>query len=60
MVQSKFKRYHQSTLLVITVDDKLNFNLHIDKVCLKFANQLNELVRLKHFLGNEEGSSLNK
>ena len=25
-------------MLVITVDDKLNFNLHIDKVCLKSAN----------------------
>ena len=36
------------------MNDKLNFNLHIDKICLKSANQLNVLVRLKHFLGNEE------
>ena len=36
------------------IDDKLNFNLHIDKICLKSANQLNALVRLKRFLGNEE------
>ena len=41
-------------ILGITIDDKLNFNLHIDKICLKSANQLNALVRLKHFLGNEE------
>ena len=41
-------------ILGITIDDKLNFNLHIDKICLKSANQLNTLVRLKHFLGNEE------
>ena len=28
--------------------------MHIDKICLKSANQLNALVRLKRFLGNEE------
>ena len=28
-------------ILSITIDDKLNFNLHIDKTCLKSANQLN-------------------
>ena len=36
------------------IDDKLNFNLHIDKICLKSANYLNALIRLKLFLGNEE------
>ena len=41
-------------ILVITIDDKLNFNLHINKNCLKSVNQLNALVRLKRFLGNEE------
>ena len=41
-------------ILGITVDDKLNFNLHIDKICLKSANQLNALVILKRFLENEE------
>ena len=34
-------------ILGITIDDKLNFNLHIDKICLKSANQLNVLVKLK-------------
>ena len=32
-------------ILGITIDDKLNFNLHIDKTCLKSTNQLNTLVR---------------
>ena len=41
-------------ILGITIDGKLNFNLLIDKICLKSANQLNALDRLKRFLGNEE------
>ena len=44
-------------ILNITIDDKLSFNLHIDKICLKYTNQLNALVRLKRFLGNEEKKS---
>ena len=28
-------------ILGITIDHKLNFNLHNDKICLKSANQLN-------------------
>ena len=28
--------------------------MHFDKICQKSANQLNPLVRLKRFLGNEE------
>ena len=44
-------------ILNITIDDKLSFNLHIDKICLKSTNQLNALVRLKRFLGNEEKKS---
>ena len=41
----------------ITIGSKLNFNMHIDKICLKAANQLNAQVGLKHFLGNEERRS---
>ena len=37
-------------LLGIQIDDKLNFNLHISKICKSAANQLNALIRLKHFL----------
>ena len=42
----------------ITVDNKLNFNLNIDKICLKNENQLNALVRLKLFLRNKESKIL--
>ena len=38
-------------ILGITTDDKMNFNLHIDKICLTSSNQPNTLVRLKPFLG---------
>ena len=41
-------------ILGITIDDKLNFDFHADKICLKSANHLNALVRLKCFLGNEQ------
>ena len=44
-------------LLGITIDDKLNFNLHIDKIFLKSENQLNALVRLKHFSGTKKEKS---
>ena len=33
--------------LGIQIDDKLNFNLHISKICKSAANQLNALIRLK-------------
>ena len=45
-------------ILGIATDDKLNFNLHIDKICLKSANQLNAFVWLKRFLGDEERKAL--
>ena len=41
-------------ILGISIDDKLNLNLHIDKICMKSANQLNALFLLKCFSGNEE------
>ena len=44
-------------MLDITIGDKLSFNLHIDKICLTSANQLNTLVRLKQFLVNEKENS---
>ena len=33
-------------LLGIQIDGKLNFNLHISKICKSAANQLNALIRL--------------
>ena len=47
-------------ILGIATDDKLNFNLHTDKICLKSANQLNALVRLKRFFREWRKKSLNK
>ena len=37
-------------LLGIQIDDKLNFNLHISKICKSAANQVSALIRLKQFL----------
>ena len=37
-------------LLGITVDDKLNFNLHISNIYRSVLNQLNAMVRLKPVL----------
>ena len=37
-------------LLRIQIDDNLNFNVHISKVCKSVGNQLNALIGLKQFL----------
>ena len=37
-------------LFGIQIDDKLNLNPHISKICKSAANQLNALIRLKQFL----------
>ena len=36
-------------LLGVHIDDKLNFNEHINKICKSAGNQLNALIRLNHF-----------
>lgn len=36
--------------LGITLDVKLNFNLHMDNIFRSVVNQRNTLMRLKHFL----------
>ena len=43
-------------LLGIEIDDKLNFNNHINIICRSAANQLNALIRLRRYLGIEESS----
>ena len=40
-------------LLGIHLDNRLNFNLHINTICKSASNQLNALVRLKKFLSFE-------
>ena len=46
--------------LGIQIDDKLNFNLHISKICKSAANQLNASIRLKQFLSFSCKRSFNK
>ena len=41
-------------LLGVHIDDKLNFNEHINKICKSAGNQLNALTRHKLFLGLNE------
>ena len=45
-------------LLGTEIDDKLNFNNHINTICRSAANQLNALIRLRRFLGTEERKAL--
>ena len=37
-------------LLGIEIDNKLNFNNHINTICRSATNQLNALIRLRRFL----------
>ena len=41
-------------LLGVHIDDKLNFNEHINKIYKSAGNQLNALIRVKPFLGLKE------
>ena len=41
-------------LVRIEINNKLNFNHHINNVCKSASNQLNALIRLKHLLGFKE------
>ena len=48
--QKNIKTSTSLKLLGVHVDDKLNFNLHITKICRSAANQLHALIRLRIFL----------
>ena len=45
-------------LLGVHIDDKLNFNERINKVCKSTGNQSNALIRRKSFLGLKENEVL--
>ena len=47
-------------LIGVHIDDKLNFNEHINKICKSAGNQLNALMRVKSFLGLKEKEILVK
>ena len=44
----------QVRLRRVEIDNKLNFEQHINRICKSAANQLNALIRLKRFLGFQE------
>ena len=52
--QKEIKAVAKVKLLETEIDDKLNFNHHINNICKSASNQLNVLIRLKHMLGFKE------
>ena len=48
----------QVRLRRVEIDNKLNFEQHINRICKSTANQLNALIRLKRFLGFQERIAL--
>ena len=48
----------QVRLRRVEIDNKLNFEQHINRICKSAANQLNALIRLKRFLGFQERIAL--
>ena len=56
--QKNIKTSSSVKLLGVHIDDKLNFNLHITKICRSAANQLHALIRLRMFLNFKEKKTL--
>ena len=48
----------QVKLLGVEIDNKLNFEQHINRICKSAANQLNAVIRLKRFSGFPERKAL--
>ena len=45
-------------LLGIEIDNKLNFETHVSKLCNKASNQLNAICRLQPYLGQKEKETI--
>ena len=45
-------------VLGVKINDKFNFNLHVDRICKPALNKLNALIRLKYFSRSEETKAL--
>ena len=58
MKSPKLKMKSQVKLLWVEIDNKLNFEQHINHICKSAANQLNALIRLKRYLGFQERKAL--
>ena len=56
--QKNIKTSSSVKLLGVHIDDKLNFNLHITKICRSAGNQLNVLIRFRIILNFEEKKTL--
>ena len=56
--QKNIKASSSVNFLGVHIDDKLNFNLDITKICRSAANQLYALIRLRMFLNFEEKKTL--
>ena len=56
--QKNIKTSSSVKLLGVHIDDKLNFNLHVTKICRSAANQLHALIRHRTFLNFEEKKTL--
>ena len=56
--QKNIKTSSSVKLLGVHREDKLNFNLHITKICRSAANQLHAVIRLRMFLNFEEKKTL--
>ena len=56
--QKNIKTSPSVKLLGVHIDNKLNFILHITKICRSAANQLHALVRFRMFLNFEEKKTL--
>ena len=54
----KLKQTSSVKLLGVYIDDKLDFDHHINKLWKSAGNQLNSLTRLKSFLGLKERVAL--
>ena len=50
----KIKSTLSDKLFWVNIDDKLNFNHHINRLCKSAGNQLNALTRLRSFIGLKE------
>ena len=48
----------QVKFLGVEIDNKLNFEQHINRICKSATNQLNAVIRLKRFLGFQERKAL--
>ena len=56
--QKNIKTSSSVKLLGVHIDDELNLNLHITKICRSAANQLHALIRLRMFLNFEQKKTL--